>query len=94
MESNNLDVDEETVHFYRWYRLVNTFDTEILRFSGWIAIKGLPFGMWNEEIFKYIGNKAKAYKKLTETPRTFPTYQRPESKLMLHPCLKPVISSS
>lgn len=74
--------------------LLIPLETEILSFSGWTAVKGFPFDMWNEEIFEYIGNKAKAYKKLTEIPRTFPTSQRPESKLMLHPCLNPVISSS
>lgn len=93
VESNSLDKNEETVRFHTWYHLVNTFDTEILSFSGWITIKGLPFDMWNEETFKHIGQKSGVLQEINQNPKNFSTYQK-KSKLHYIPCLNPTISPS
>lgn len=79
VESKSLDADEETRHFQGWYSLVNTFGTEILSFSGCIAIEGLPFDMWNEETFKYSGQQSGGLQDIEQKTKNFSNLSESES---------------
>lgn len=38
----------------KWVPEVNTFDSMIVDFEGWISVKGLPFSSWTSHTFKSI----------------------------------------
>lgn len=61
---------------------------KFLSFSGCIAIKGLPFDMWNEETFKYSGQQSGGLQDIEQNTKNFSNLSESESKLMPHPLLQ------
>lgn len=46
-----------TVLLNKYHKMLNAIDTNYSRFRGWIAIKGLPFLLWNSHSFENIASQ-------------------------------------